>query len=219
VLCTVFVVSKNLNTKDSPGQNSKRFHEFICRLDMDGGVDIDSPLVFTFPKDKFYPGLFGLWLYISHARFREHLDVRGCISPQVTTNSPDVQIKLCGARLLYEEDMVEFVQTLSQERFGNPDDLRQSHEEFIDSHMNFSNGQSDSIPRLKRELMTLLSTLYQVSPFTENHNFCIYFFLTEHHLCISVFYRETLHETTGTIISFLMFRFPDGSVIKIVCPT
>jgi hypothetical protein len=77
VLCAIFEVDKNLKNEDSLGQDSKSFLEFICRLDMDGGV-VDSPLFFTFPKDKIYrPGSFGLWLYISHARFRGHLDVRG----------------------------------------------------------------------------------------------------------------------------------------------
>jgi hypothetical protein len=165
-LCTVFEVDKNLNNEDSAVQDSKCFHEFICRLDMDGGV-VDSPLVFTFPKDKFYrPGSFGLWLYISQARFRERLDVRGCISPSITSNSPDVEIKLCGARLLYEEDMVDFVQNLSQGLFGSPDEVLQRHQEFINCHMDYSNiGESDSKPRLKRELKTLLSILYQVSPY------------------------------------------------------
>jgi hypothetical protein len=240
-LCAIFEVDKNLKNEDSPAQDSKSFLEFIYRLDMDGGV-VDSPLVFTFPKDKFYrPGSFGLWLFISHVRFRGHLDVRDCISPSITTNTPHVEIKLCGARLVYEEDMVEFVKHFSQEAFGSPDVLHQCHQEFIEYHKNSSESPdaqiSDSNPRLKTELNTLLSILYQVispglyriSSLKTIISLSIFISLThEHHIyvcvcvcvCVCVFYRKTLHETTGTIISFLKFRFPDGSIInKILCPT
>jgi hypothetical protein len=167
-LCTVFdVFDKNLNNENSPNQDSKSFHEFICRLDVDGGV-VDSPMVYNFPKGKFYPGSFGLWIYITHAMFRGQIDVRSCISPSVTTNSPDVKIKLFGARILYEDDMAEFVQNFTQEALGSPDVLRQRHQEFIEYHSYSSESpddQSDSKPNLKRELNSLLSILYQVSPY------------------------------------------------------
>lgn len=133
-LCIVFEVDENLNNEDSPSQDSEYFHEFKCRLDMDGGI-VDSPLVFTFPKEKLYSGSFGLWLYVSHARFREQLDERGCISPSIETNNPDVEIKLCGARILYEEDMVKFVQILSQELFGSHDDQSINAQSDVDEDM------------------------------------------------------------------------------------
>lgn len=52
-----------------------------------------------------------------HARFRELLDERDWISPLIESNSSDIGIKGCGARMLYEQDMVEFVQNLSQKNF------------------------------------------------------------------------------------------------------
>ena len=173
-MCTVFeVLDKNLINENSPNQDSKSFHdrEFICRLDVDGGV-VDSPMVFNFPEGKFYPGSFGLWIYITHAMFRGHIDVRSCISPSITTNSPDVKIKLFGARTLYEEDMAEFVQNFTQKALESLDVQRQRHQEFIQYHNNYSpkaescesSGQSDSNPGLKRKLKSLLSILYQVSP-------------------------------------------------------
>ena len=86
---------------------------------MDGGLK-DCPLVYKVPKKKFHVGSFGLWLFISHARFRDQLDERSCISPSIKTNSQDIEIKLCGARILYEDDMVEFVQKATEKNFPEP---------------------------------------------------------------------------------------------------
>lgn len=173
LLCVIFEVK---NPKDvSPGQDSKHFHEFICRLDMDGGLK-DSPLVYNIPKEKFHGGSFGLWLFISHERFREYLNERSCISPLIKTNSQDIEIKMCSARVLYETDMAEFVEELSQETFGSPDYLCLREKKFITDHMgnsqyvdevesSQSNGQNESNPRLKTQFKSLLSKLYQVSSY------------------------------------------------------
>ncbi|XP_040997963.1 disease resistance protein RUN1-like isoform X2 [Juglans microcarpa x Juglans regia] len=115
VLCAIFVVHKDLISSISPSQDPY-FHKFRLRLDMDGGL-VDCPQVFSIPKDRFHAGSFGLWLYLSHERFRDNLDERNCISPSITTHSPDVEIKACGARILYDTDMAEFVQNLSENNF------------------------------------------------------------------------------------------------------
>ena len=44
LLCVIFVVHTNSNDAP-PGQDSNHFHEFICRLDMDGGLK-DCPLAY-----------------------------------------------------------------------------------------------------------------------------------------------------------------------------
>uniref|UniRef100_A0A2N9GNS1 TIR domain-containing protein n=1 Tax=Fagus sylvatica TaxID=28930 RepID=A0A2N9GNS1_FAGSY len=152
----------------SPGPDVKYFHEFICLLDMDGGT-IDCPLVYKVPRDKIYVGSFGLWLYISHARFRELLNECDCIRPLIRTNSPDVEIKGCGARILYEPDVVEFVQHFSQKIFRSPDDEVESSQSNaqIDPEPRLksevessqSNAQIDLDPRLKSDLKSLLSRL------------------------------------------------------------
>ena len=172
-LCVIFEVHTNSN-EASPGQDSKCFHEFTCRLDIDGGLK-DCPLVYNVPKEIFHVGSYGLWLYISRARFKDHLDERNCISPLITTNSQDIEIKMCGVQILYEHDMAEFVQNLNEKVLGNPNELRERHEKFIQYHMpnspgpddeaesSQSNGQSESDSRLKRDLKLLLSRLYQVS--------------------------------------------------------
>jgi hypothetical protein len=52
-----------------------------------------------------------------HARFRELLDELDWISPLIESNSLDIGIEGCGVRILYEQDMVGFVQNLSQKNF------------------------------------------------------------------------------------------------------
>uniref|UniRef100_A0A7N2LFU1 ADP-ribosyl cyclase/cyclic ADP-ribose hydrolase n=1 Tax=Quercus lobata TaxID=97700 RepID=A0A7N2LFU1_QUELO len=115
-LCVIFEVPENL--KDvSTGQDSKYFHEFIRHFDMDGHF-FNCPLVLKVPKETFV-GSFGLWLYISHARFTEHSDEGSCIGSLIRPTRQDIQIKMCGARILYEQDMIEFV----QENFRSCNDL------------------------------------------------------------------------------------------------
>ena len=107
-------VQKNLS-EVSPGDPTE-FHEF--RLKMHGGPE-DFPRNYKFPRDEIHVGSFGIWLYISHTKLGVLL--RGCddIRPFIKTNSPDIEIKGCGARILHERDLVQFVQILSQQIFGN----------------------------------------------------------------------------------------------------
>ena len=120
-LCVIFVVPEHSN--DVSREDTKYFHEFYCRLEKNGDPINVDPIAFKVPKETCV-GSFGVWLYISHARFRKHLDERSCITPFIGTNSPDIEIKMCGARILYKQDMGEFLQNLDQTIFGSPDDLR-----------------------------------------------------------------------------------------------
>ena len=163
-LCVIFVVPPNL--KDvSPGQDSKYFHEFICHFDMDG-VFLNCPLVLKVPKETFV-GSFGLWQYISHARFTEHSDEGSCIGSLIRPTRLDIQIKKCGARILYEQDMIEFVQNLRQENFRSCNDPSRGHEKLIEDHMSNSRGND---PWLKQNLKILLSRLYQVSSYISRNS-------------------------------------------------
>ncbi|KAK7850211.1 hypothetical protein CFP56_001306 [Quercus suber] len=125
---------------------------------MDGSL-LNCPLVLKVPKETFV-GSFGLWLYISHVMFTEHFDEGSCISSLIRPKRLDIQIKMCGARILYEQDMLEFVQNSRQENFKSCDDLSRGCEKFIEDHM--SSSQSYDL-KLKQKLNSLLSTLYQVS--------------------------------------------------------
>ncbi|KAG7941004.1 hypothetical protein I3843_16G015700 [Carya illinoinensis] len=103
----------------SPGQKSDNIHELIYHFDMQDGAELeDCTIFFHSPKDQSGVDLYRLCLYISHARFNDHLDRRSCISPSISTNSPSVRFKACGARILYEDDMVEFIQILRQNGRG-----------------------------------------------------------------------------------------------------
>ena len=182
-LCVIFEVK---NPEDvSPGQDSKHFHEFICRLDVDGGLK-DSPLVYNIPKEKFHGGSFGLWLFISHERFREYLDERSCISPLIKNNNRILRLK-CVVHMICMRQMAEFVEKLSQETFGSSDYLCQREKSFIKDHMvnsqyvdevesSQSNGQNESNPRLETQFKSLLSKLYQVSSYASLNSLFLYCF-------------------------------------------
>ncbi|XP_042966131.1 disease resistance protein RUN1-like isoform X4 [Carya illinoinensis] len=100
-------------TVDDASNNS---HELICSLDIDGG-----PATFSVVLPKYqrsHSRSLGLCLYISHARLRNQLDKCNCFTARFTSNSPNIVIRFCGARILYEQDMMQFVQIVSQKNFG-----------------------------------------------------------------------------------------------------
>ena len=163
-LSVIFVVPPN-SKNVSPRQDSNYFHEFICQLDMDGSF-LNCPLVLKVPKETFV-GSFGLWLYISHARLTEHFNEGSCISSLIRPKMLDIQVKMCGARVLYEQDMVEFVQNSRQENFRSCNDLSRGQEKLIEDHMSNSQGPD---PSLKRNLKSLLSRLYQVSSYISGNS-------------------------------------------------
>lgn len=190
------------------------------------GASID-PVVYTVPRDKICVGSFGIWLYISHKRIRQ-VDQCDCIRPLIRTNSADIEIKECGARILYESDVVGFVQHLSQNIFGSPDDLSRPSEDFIKCRddkvePSQSNALIEPSPRLRSAPWSLLSRLYEVPCYSLlNSIFSNSFFsLIEHLNSIYLnIYRETTHDTTTMIISFLKLQFREiGSVVKIWSPT
>ena len=74
---------------------------------------------------------------------------------------------MCGARILYEQDMLEFVQNSRQENFRSCDDLSRAHEKIIEDHM--SSSQSYDL-KLKQKFNSLLSTLYQVSSYISRNS-------------------------------------------------
>ena len=113
-LCVDVKVQKNLSNV-SPGDPTD-FHEFCW--EMHGGPEYFRRN-YKFPRDKIHVGSFGIWLYISHAKLGVLLHGFDDIRPLIKTNSPDIEIKGCGARILYERDSVQFVQILSQQIFGN----------------------------------------------------------------------------------------------------
>ncbi|XP_040997960.1 TMV resistance protein N-like isoform X1 [Juglans microcarpa x Juglans regia] len=95
---------------------SNNSHELICSLDIDGGPATFSVVL---PKyQRIHDRSFGLCLYISHARLRNQLDQCNCFTTRFTSNSPSIVISCCGARILYKQDMMQFVQIISQKNFG-----------------------------------------------------------------------------------------------------
>ena len=186
-LCVCFEVHENLNVVFPVDWDAKYFHEF--RLEVHGGP-INCPLVYKVPRDKIHAGSFGLWLYTSRARFQELLDERDWIRPLIETSSPNIKIKGCGARILYEQDVVQFVQKLSQKIFGSPEDLRLSREDFMKYHIgkpqshedeaesSQSNALIDPNLRPRRALTSLLSRFYEVSRYSFLNNIFLFLFFS-----------------------------------------
>ncbi|KAF5445006.1 hypothetical protein F2P56_034090 [Juglans regia] len=116
---------------------SNNVHELmICSLDMDGDLATCSIVLPRYQCS--HNSSFELCLYISHARLGNHLDLRNCITAWFTSNKPSIVIKGCGARILYEQDMMEFVQILSQKNLGwLPPVLVQRKGRFGPHHGNF----------------------------------------------------------------------------------
>lgn len=117
-LRSVFEINKTWSNV-SPGEDWDHIQELICSLNMDGGL-ADFSIVLKGRED--HTGFFRLCLYISHGRFKDRLDARRWLWPSIKANSPSVAIKACGARILYEEDMPEFVKILSEDDFRVPGD-------------------------------------------------------------------------------------------------
>ncbi|KAB1202644.1 hypothetical protein CJ030_MR8G020264 [Morella rubra] len=117
-LHSVFEINKTWSNV-SPGEDWDHIQELICSLNMDGGL-ADFSIVLKGRED--HTGFFRLCLYISYGRFKDRLDERRWLRPSIKANSPSVAIKACGARILYEEDMPEFVKILSEDDFRVPGD-------------------------------------------------------------------------------------------------
>ncbi|XP_040998845.1 disease resistance protein RPP2B-like isoform X4 [Juglans microcarpa x Juglans regia] len=111
------VLSTRVHGVKTLADASNNVHELMkCSLDMDGDLGTCSIVL---PKYQCsHHGSFELCLYISHARLGNCLDLRNCITAWFTSNRPSIVIRGCGARILYEQDMMEFVQILSQKNLG-----------------------------------------------------------------------------------------------------
>jgi hypothetical protein len=208
-LFVVVVIHKNLNNISS-GQDYKFCIDFICRSGMVEGL-LDCSLVINIPKElpKLLSGSssFGFKVINPAGILRDHLEEWGCIGASITSNHPYLEIKMCAARILYRQNLVEFLQAHGQNK-KKVDKMETSK----------SNGQSDSNVGLKRKLKSLLLRLYQVLSLYSSLNtiFSVSLFvsLIEHYI-FNAFYRETWHETINMIMSFLILRFQTGSAIEV----
>uniref|UniRef100_A0A7N2LDE7 Uncharacterized protein n=1 Tax=Quercus lobata TaxID=97700 RepID=A0A7N2LDE7_QUELO len=138
--------------------------------------------------------------------FSCHFDMDGSLlnCPLVLkTKRLDIQIKMCGARILYEQDMLEFVQNSRQENFRSCDDLSRGHEKFIEDHM--SSSQSYDL-KLKQKLNSLLSTLYQVD-WAKNHLYDYIFHQIARPPCWFTHVFDESPQDSGRLVVFYIPRW------------
>ena len=150
-LFIVVIVHKKLNRQDY-----KFFVKFTCISDMVKGL-VDRHLlgavdISGFEQERFCLATScGIKLLVQAGQLRHCLKERSWISTLITSNSPYVQIKMCGARVVYMQDLEKFVQAKGKIK-------RRSKCQMDKVESNLSNDQ------LKAKLMSLLLRAYQVSP-------------------------------------------------------
>ncbi|KAK9995038.1 hypothetical protein SO802_024741 [Lithocarpus litseifolius] len=150
----IFEEPKNPN--DIPlGQNLNFFINIICDMDISLGLGA-SPVVLTIDKKvPFLGSSFEFFSFLRAGQLRDHLEDCSCISALIKSDRPDIEVKICGARIMYEEDLVDFTRIISGRSCT---DL----ESFTEYQLQVVSGQSDSnIKLIKRKLESLLSRLYE----------------------------------------------------------
>ena len=149
-LFAVVVVHKDLNHQDY-----KVFIEFNCRSDLIQGPVDRRPLVFDIseflPEILRHASSFSFKSLFQARQLRDHLKECSWISTLIKSNSPYVKIKMCGAGVVYKQDLEKFAQCRGE----------------IKQRSQFQMGKvesSQSNDRLKGNLMSLLLRVYQVFP-------------------------------------------------------
>lgn len=101
-----------------PTLDLKVLHQFVCHFKTNEG-GLKQPKVLLTPKVP-YVGPIGFWVYIPYAWFlgqSNNLDNWTFIEASITS-IPGVEMKKCGACLLYQQDALEFVDTIGQYSLG-----------------------------------------------------------------------------------------------------
>ncbi|KAK9910640.1 hypothetical protein M0R45_034595 [Rubus argutus] len=85
---------------------------YSCRLSTYGGPGDDCPVLVCKLMDHDYVGSFRHWVYIAGGLFAERLNNR-YVRAQVIIDRPGVEVKACGASLIYSGGVTEFVWNLN----------------------------------------------------------------------------------------------------------
>ena len=144
------VVHTNLNSQDY-----KVFIEFNCGSDMVQGPVDRHPLVSDIseflPEPFRHASSFSFKFLLQDRQLRDHLKECSWISTLIRSDSPYVKIKMCGAGVVYKQDLEEFA--LARGKIKQRSQFQMDKVE-----------SSQSNDRLKEKLMLLLLRVYQVSP-------------------------------------------------------
>ena len=170
-LFTSVVILENLDNVSS-GQDDKLSIDFICRSDTIEVPRINCTLNFSkYLKNAttlFHASSFGLKVLIPAGKLKDHLEDCSCIRAVIRSKCTYFEIKMCGAHVLYEQDLVKFIKM-----YGARELYEQDVVKFIQAEGKIkqrSKCQMDKVEssqfndRLKGKLMSLLLSVYQVSP-------------------------------------------------------
>ncbi|XP_075649786.1 TMV resistance protein N-like [Castanea sativa] len=135
------------NYSESTLDLTKDIHQFACHFETNEG-SLKTPKVLIGPKVPFV-GPIAIWGYIPHAQFSElsnDLDKWTYIEVKIAS-IPGVVVKKCGARLLYQQDASEFVDTIGQYSLGDLYDDHSDYHELADFMTRLpagSNGEAEA---------------------------------------------------------------------------
>ena len=109
-LFTSVVILENLNNVSSARDDEVSI-DFICRSDIIEVPCINCPLNITryLPVPLFHASSFGLKVLIPAGKLIDHLKDCSCIRAFIRSKCTYFEIKTCGARVLYEQDLVKFI--------------------------------------------------------------------------------------------------------------
>ena len=111
-LFTSVVILENLNNVSS-GQDDVSF-KFICKSDIIQAPRITCPSFFNFsenlPEPLRHASSFGLKVIIPAGKLRDHLEDCSCIMVFIRCKCTYIKIEMCGARVLYKQDLGKFLQ-------------------------------------------------------------------------------------------------------------
>ncbi|KAF3952520.1 hypothetical protein CMV_021928 [Castanea mollissima] len=155
-LFAVVVGHKNLKSQDY-----KVFIEFNCRPDMVQGTVDRRRLVIDIsefvPEPLRHDCSFSFKLFVQAWQLRDHLKECSWISTLIMSDSPYVIIKMCGAGVVYKQDLEKFAQAIGK--------IKQRSQFQINKVES-----SQSNDRLKGKLMSLLLRVYQ-GDLARNHKY------------------------------------------------
>ena len=185
-LFTTVVILENLNNVSSE-QDDEISIDFICRSDIIEVPRINCHLKISeclfHATTSFHASSFGLKVLIPAGKLKDHLEDCSCIRAVIRIKCTCFEIKMCGARVLYEQDLVKFIK-MNGARVLDDQDLakfvkmygalyKQDMVKFTQAEGKIkqrSKCQMDKVEssqsndRLKGKLMSLLLRVYQVSP-------------------------------------------------------
>ena len=111
-LFTTVVILENLNNVSSE-QDDEISIDFICRSDITEVPHIKCLLKISEclidATTLFHASSFGLKVLITAGKLKDHLEDCSCIRAVIRIKCTCFEIKMCGARVLYEQDLVKFI--------------------------------------------------------------------------------------------------------------